>query len=70
MVGVNSSPATGHSSPQPGTQNGLSLPDCLQGAEKAPQGLSVSLEMAMAMHFGAGFAAKGIMRGRFANSRP
>ena len=51
-------------SPQPKTENGLRPLDYLQAAHEAVQALGVSPETAA--HFGAGFAPKGIMRGRFA----
>ena len=51
-------------SPQPKTENGLRPLDYLQAAHEAVQALGVASETAA--HFGAGFAPKGIMRGRFA----
>ena len=51
-------------SPQPMTENGLKPLDYLQASHEAVQALGVSMETAA--HFGAGFAPKGIMRGRFA----
>ncbi|MGD0076205.1 MAG: CHC2 zinc finger domain-containing protein [Candidatus Binataceae bacterium] len=51
-------------SPQPPTEKGLRPLDYLQAAHEAVQALGVSPETCA--HFGAGFAPKGIMRGRFA----
>jgi DNA primase len=51
-------------SPQPKPENGLRPLDYLQAAHESVQALGVSPETAA--HFGAGFAPKGIMRGRFA----
>ncbi|MFZ2104554.1 MAG: CHC2 zinc finger domain-containing protein [Roseiarcus sp.] len=66
--GTSAAPAKGDSSrydsPQPKTESGLRPLDYLQVAHEAVQGLRVSSETAA--HFGAGFAPKGIMRGRFA----
>ena len=51
-------------SPQPRTEQGFRPLDYLQAAHEAVKALGVSPETAG--HFGAGFAPKGIMRGRFA----
>jgi hypothetical protein len=51
-------------SPQPQTEKGLRPLDYLQAAHEAVQALGVSPETAG--YFGAGFAPKGVMRGRFA----
>jgi len=53
-----------HDSPQPMTEKGLKPLDYLQASHEAVQGLGVSSETCA--QFGAGFAAKGIMRGRLA----
>ena len=66
--GASSSPAKGdgsrNDSPQPMTEKGLRPLDYLQASHEAVQALGVSPETCA--HFGAGFAPKGIMRGRFA----
>ncbi len=51
-------------SPPPMTEKGLRPLDYLQATHEAVQALGVSPETCA--HFGAGFAPKGIMRGRFA----
>jgi DNA primase len=51
-------------SPQPQAEKGLRPLDYLLVSHEAVQALGVSMETAA--HFGAGFAPKGIMRGRFA----
>ncbi len=51
-------------SPQPMTEKGLRPLDYLQASHEAVQALGISSETCA--HFGAGFAPKGIMRGRFA----
>jgi DNA primase len=51
-------------SPQPKTEQGLRPLEYLHAAHEAVKALGVSPETAE--HFGAGFAPKGIMRGRFA----
>ena len=66
--GASSSPAKGdgsrNDSPQPVTEKGLTPLDDLQASNEAVQALGVSPETCA--HFGAGFAPKGVMRGRFA----
>jgi len=66
--GGNSLPAKSdnsrNGSPQPRTEQGLRPLDYLQAVHEAVQALGISSETAE--HFGAGFASKGIMRGRFA----
>ncbi len=66
--GAKSAPTKANSSrndsPQPMTEKGLRPLDYLQASHEAVQGLGVSPETCV--HFGAGFAPKGIMRGRFA----
>ncbi len=56
--------STRNDSPQPMTEKGLRPLDYLQASHEAVQALGVSSETCA--HFGAGFAPKGIMRGRFA----
>ena len=56
--------ASRNDSPQPMTEKGLKPLDYLQATHEAVKALGVSPETAG--HFGAGFAPKGIMRGRFA----
>jgi DNA primase len=66
--GASSAPAKGdgsrHDSPQPLTEKGLRPLDYLQATHEAVQTSGVSPETCM--QFGAGFAPKGIMRGRLA----
>ena len=66
--GVSAPPAKGdnsrHDSPQPMTEKGLKPLDYLQASHEAVQALGVSPETCA--QFGAGFAPKGIMRGRLA----
>ena len=66
--GASSSPTKGdgsrNGSPQPMTEKGLRPLDYLQASHEAVQAFGVSPETCA--HFGAGFAPKGIMRGRFA----
>src|SRR5258708_5336518 len=66
--GVNSTPGKSdgsrHDSPQPMTEKGLRPRDYLQASHEAVQALGVSPETCA--QFGAGFAPKGIMRGRLA----
>jgi DNA primase len=66
--GASSAPAKGdgsrNDSPQPVTEKGFRPLDYLQTSHEAVQGLGVSPETCA--HFGAGFAPKGIMRGRVA----
>jgi len=56
--------SSGNDSPQPMTEKGLRPLDYLQASHQAVQALGVSPETCA--HFGAGFAPKGIMRGRLA----
>ena len=61
----NTSDSARHNSPQPRTEEGRLKPlDYLQAEHEAVQALGVSVETCR--HFGAGFAPKGIMRGRLA----
>ena len=66
--GTHSSSAKGdgsrNDSPQPMKEKGLRPLDYLQASHEAVQALGVSPETCA--HFGAGYAPKGIMRGRFA----
>jgi DNA primase len=66
--GVSTTPLRGdgsrNDSPQPMTEKGLRPLDYLQASHEAVQALGVSPETCV--QFGAGFAPKGIMRGRFA----
>jgi DNA primase len=66
--GGSATPAKGdgsrHNSPQPMTERGLKPLDYLQASHEAVQGLGVSPETCA--QFGAGYAPKGIMRGRLA----
>jgi DNA primase len=66
--GVSSAPAKNdsscHNSPQPMTERGLKPLDYLQASHEAVQALGVSPETCA--QFAAGYAPKGIMRGRFA----
>lgn len=62
--GARFAPAKGDDSPQPVTEKGFRPLDYLQASHEAVQALGVSPETCA--QFGAGFAPKGIMRGRFA----
>ena len=63
--GPNTSDSARHTSPQPRTEEGRLKPlDYLQAEHEAVQALGVSA--GTCRHFGAGFAPKGIMRGRLA----
>ena len=62
--GARSAPTKGDGSPQPVAEKGFRPLDYLQVSHEAVQALDISAETCA--QFGAGFAPKGIMRGRFA----